>query len=224
MSELQQEELCLKRALEHYEAEYLAELPGQAALEPIRFSPSFERRMQKMIAGQKRKSRGRILFQNGIGRRAACVLLAFLALPLGVFGVKAAADPSFRFTVYETFSTLVFPSAQTHESEYREPAFLPEGFEQTRQVHSPAGFYTVYRNASGDYFSIEQSTLDNAVHNLDTENAQTEEVSVGGYGGIFIQKDSGNILVWNDTRNTFLMTGNLSQGDMMKIAGSMSGP
>lgn len=219
----QREGFYLKSALELYETERLAGLPSEAQLRAVTFSAEFERRMNRMILNRKQQEEP-IPFLRSLGRRAACFLLVCLGLTFGVFGVKAVADPSFLLTAYETFSTLVFPVDKSQSLQCREPSWIPDGFEEIRQIPSEDGLYTVYQNASGAYFSIEQSTQESAVHYLDTEGARTEQIPVGDRTGLFIQKDSRNTLVWKDSQNTFIMQANIPQEEMRRIAESIGSP
>ncbi|MGI6261094.1 MAG: DUF4367 domain-containing protein [Acutalibacteraceae bacterium] len=220
MEENQKEEIYLKKALELYDRERLAGFPDEAQLQTITFSADFERRMKRMISGQNQQHR-LVPFLNSISRRVACFLVAVLGISFAVFGVRAAADSSFLLTVRETFSMLIFPAAETSGQERWSPSFLPDGFALAQQIDSQEGFYFLYRNSSGGYFSIEQVLFKNAIHQIDTEGAVTEQVLVNGQSGLFVQGDSGNLLVWNNAENTFLMTGNLPFGDLLQIAESL---
>lgn len=112
----------LKQAFEEYNSEMLSDLPTEDRLKKIFFSPRFEKKMKKLINGQKRHF---YQIADTAAKRAACISVILFAVAL--FGAELSHAPitgslsgsdyqgsmggisAVWLTVYRNISRTVFP-------------------------------------------------------------------------------------------------------------------
>ena len=214
----------LKQALELYQEQWLADLPDEKELEQITFSPSFEKRMKKMMFRQKHKFFTRI---NTSRKRVACLLTAaFVALVVTSFSAKVAANPVIDFfvDVYEKFSTIIFPQTSSVSSvifEAAAPAVLPDGFHVESERLLDNLYHCKYINGKGDVILYDQALYQNAQTNLDTENTVTHNIPLNGTTAVCVEKNGSFLLVWNDGIYSYTISGAQNRDDLIQMAESL---
>lgn len=214
----------LQQALELYQEQLLAGLPDEKELEQITFSRSFEKRMKKMIVRQKHPFFTRI---NTTGKRVACLLAAaFTALAVISFSARALANPVIDFFIhaYEQFSTIIFPQDAPASSAVFEayvPTVLPEGFRADRERLLENLYHCRYTDGSGGVIQYEQSLYQNAQTNFDTENAVIERIPLNGTTAVCVEKDGSFLLIWNDGKYGYTISGTADRDDLIRMAESL---
>ncbi|MFR5684706.1 MAG: DUF4367 domain-containing protein [Clostridia bacterium] len=150
---------------------------------------------------------------------AAIVMLLALALQF---------EPVRRF-IRETFEeyTKVFygTSYETQGDNYIADTFnigyLPEGFILTEKTDM--GIFMLYQfEDSVHYFRLQQYSVEDYQSSLDTEHQDMEQVQINEQDGTLIQIDSEIFMVWTLGDSVFTLVGNLSKGDMIQIAESIT--
>jgi len=198
---------------------------------PVTFSPSFERKMDRLIRAQRQSYYPLI---NRPYKKALLALAAtFILLTTMVFSVSALREPVVRFLVevYEKFS-LVFYHQEAEEAAelpatietYYAPAWLPEGYalDDDEQTEDAILWFTQkYIDASGDEILFMQFIISSGAL-IDTENIQAVEVKVHGYSGLFYSNKEIQNLVWNTGQYGFRILGPVTEADLLRMAESIT--
>ncbi|WP_195543646.1 DUF4367 domain-containing protein [Massiliimalia timonensis] len=150
---------------------------------------------------------------------AAIIMLLALALQF---------EPIRRF-IKEKFEeyTKVFygTSYETQDDNYIADTFnigyLPEGF--ILKEETDMGIFMMYQfEDSAHYFRLQQYSVEDYQSSLDTEHQDMEQVQINEQDGTLIQIDSEIFMVWTLGDSVFTLVGNLSKGDMIQIAESIT--
>ncbi len=217
-----EEDRILKKALTLLEQERLSELPDDSQLDEVTFSPSFEKKMEKMISTQKHSVRNFFFGYQSIGHCVASFALAFLLLCGTAFGVKAAADPNFLITVYEKFSSLFFSHSTSQiDIEPCYPTFLPEGFTLHTESTTSYDHYTKYTNITNKWVTLTQSIVDNDQYFIDTESSVMTSLLIQGYSAAYVKTTNQQYLLWKTSTYTYMVCGNISEENLIAIAESI---
>jgi len=163
-----------------------------------------------------------------LGKRVAIFLAAFLA----VSGTLTFSVEAFRLRFFNIF----FADNDTHTGlellegdnaeiskpagwvNYYYPTYLPKGYdlesfsgvEGYRILHFSSGESTITMNeiaGEKDYFA-----------NIDTEDVETEEISINGNNGIYVFKSGKSIIAWLEGDSVININGPISREEIIKIA------
>lgn len=199
--------------------EKLAELPDESELAKITFSPQFEKRMNRLIAREKRRHSHGFSAISKLGKHVACFLIALFAISFAAFGIRAAADPSFLMETYETFSALVFPqNSSPSRMERWIPTYQPEGFTMSCQTDCEKTYYSLYTDTLGNWFSLEQGVSENSLHYTDTESSYLERFTVNGYPASYTECPGKADIMWSNGSFVFWISSNLAREELLNIA------
>ena len=97
--------------------------------------------------------------------------------------------------------------------------YLPEGFEQTYWRRNPSQLFRYQRENEQLAFLV----MPNAeAETPDTENAvRVEQITVNGNAGLLIVRHDRITVTWSNETDTFLLEGNISEEELLKIADSI---
>ncbi|WP_077534338.1 DUF4367 domain-containing protein [Massiliimalia massiliensis] len=99
--------------------------------------------------------------------------------------------------------------------------YLPEGF--ILKEETDMGIFMLYQfEDSAHYFRLQQYSVEDYQSSLDTEHQDMEQVQINQQEGTLIQIDSEIFMVWTLDDSVFTLVGNLSKGDMIQIAESIT--
>ena len=160
-------------------------------------------------------------------RRTAlvCVLLLICMQLMGVLSLGA---------IFERFIaqiTNVFPYA----TEFRitsgggeetafvpvEFGYLPAGMEEVEREETNSGLYVMYQDQEENYFYVEQTHFSEKTAStmfVDTEDAYTENYTLGEYEMFYIEKDDCRTLVYMCEDDRFIIVGNIDKKELENIA------
>ena len=216
----------LRRALEEYDKAFMAALPEPSACDH-QFSPRFERKMRGILRMAKHPVAYKTL------QRAACILLALLAL----FGGVIAFNPDVRAAViewvkeqfgqfshyYHTGETTPEPAERKHY----ELGWLPEGYTlvdtipgencntlvYVNESHQIMQFNYYYEAADGPFIGGEEYTQTTIL--LDSQPADIY---------LPLTENSGNVIVWADPDRSmlFYISAFVEEEDLMQMAASVA--
>lgn len=191
------------------------------------FSPSFERKMKKLVRRADHPVRHRIT------QTAACVALVVIIGGGSVLAVSAEARAAFFGwirEVYETYFVYHYEGAETIAPEdvvYR-PTWLPEGYAESMVPELDGQVAVIYKNEEGNLMSFSYST-DPEIINLQVEGnkGSIERVFIGDLPGdlyIDADEDAQDVLVWMDDQNgiVYWISANLPAEDLIKMAESVT--
>lgn len=176
-----------------------------------------DQKCRKLIEQKKKEIIRRELFIRSfqtIGRVAAMLLIVLGVCTTLVLSVEAIRTPIVNLLLeqHEEFSTIGGIKDQTGlETDSTNPIngifgsgfadlsidnIVPEGYAcVVRYEKSKGGFYIAYMNSTGSLIVLESFCGDSIV-NADTENAESQPVSIGDYDGLYIIKGERRTVVW----------------------------
>ena len=224
MTELELDRRIRTALLQANWAEY-ALSPGE---EEPELPAGLRRRMRPLLAdpfGRRRRAR------RALGR---CAAAAVLALSVS-FGALMAVSPDARawvqrvtVQILEKYTTIRFAGESGASGQPGDwaPTWLPEGYELTSEIQDP--FYSIlyYSNASGNSISLHFMPSNGNSFNVDNEHHEQITTRVNGTEAVLYLASEVNqrsSLIWEyQNQNTaFLLLGDLSIDDLIKIAESV---
>lgn len=215
----------LRLALEEYDEALMAALPDPGECDH-RFSPRFQQKMRKLFRRAKHPVAYKAL------QRAACVLLALLAL----FGGIIAFNPDVRAAVVDWvreqfghFSHYYHAGEITHPPAERaqyELSWLPEGYVLLDTIPEEDCESSFYINASGQllkffyYYETEYGPYikgDEHIHKTATVGNYTADIYLS------LNADNGSVIVWVDPESgvLFHISATVSEDELIQLAASV---
>ncbi len=163
-----------------------------------------------------------------------------ISLKVAVFtGILFAVMTVVTMTV-EAFRVRVFNLILTDHNIYTEFDFSEDGSNQTIPdieldsfyylSYIPVGYYYKDCSVAGTSVTIEYTNGDNIItfdqdkvgtsYQIDTENAEIKEITIGEYEGRLITKNDRSMLIWTEDENIFVLFGKISGNELMQMAES----
>lgn len=103
------------------------------------------------------------------------------------------------------------------EGSYFYPSYLPEGYKQS-DIKTNEGLSLIYfKNENEEVIEFLQTDIDPNFQ-VDTEDADTEEISVNNSTGLLVIKDDIKTLLWFTESHTFYITGKLNEKEIILMA------
>ncbi|MDD4780223.1 MAG: DUF4367 domain-containing protein [Tissierellia bacterium] len=94
--------------------------------------------------------------------------------------------------------------------------YIPEGFELEKSSAIEQNLNLKFVKGQ-EYFNLNSRDISNSF-SIDTENASVKQLLINGRDALYSIKENNKILVWHDDNMAYIMTGNISETDMIKIA------
>lgn len=176
-----------------------------------------DQKCRKLIDQKKKEIVRRELFVRSfqtIGRMAAMLFIVLGVCTTLVLSVEAIRTPIVNLLLerHEEFSTIggikdqigletnsTNPIDCVSGSDFANVSLdniVPERYDcVVRFEKSKGGFYIAYTNSTGSLIVLESFCRDSIV-NADTENAESQSVSIGDYDGLYIIKGERRTVVW----------------------------
>ena len=201
----------------------VSEQRGRDMAEPeenITFSPEHEKKMKKLFQKERRS-----VFRKKsakYSKRAALFLVgAVLISSVTIMSVEA-----WRVRVLNYFLNIAQERTEMKWSDENKGdsyatdevtlGYIPHGFELERSVPKREGLSLTFRKNELS-FHVSIYPLRGSL-GFDTEDAEIKKVSINGAEGVLSIKENVTILVWNDTESAYLINGNISEEEIIKIA------
>ncbi len=188
--------------------------------EEIVFSEEHERKMEKLFRLERRKRINKKLIKYT--KRCACILIVCCVAVTAVGVVKVdALRTRFLRLLYEPDapnSDIDFIGDKTnyYADDYIHISYIPDGFKMTESSHEVGVGYTFQNN--NQYFTLDANNIETAGFNVDTEDMEIENLKIQNNDAIYLTKPRVNILVWSDDDTAYVLCGNISKEDIIKIA------
>lgn len=188
--------------------------------EEIVFSEEHERKVEKLFRLERRKRINKKLIKYT--KRCACILIVccIAVTAVGVIKVDALRTRFLRL-LYEPDalnSDIDFIGDKTnyYADDYIHISYIPDGFKMTESSHEVGVGYTFQNN--NQYFTLDANNIETAGFNVDTEDMEIENLKIQNNDAIYLTKPRVNILVWSDDDTAYVLCGNISKEDIIKIA------
>jgi hypothetical protein len=157
-------------------------------------------------------------------RRAAVILVAVITLSaVAISSVSALRVRFMNFilerTQYDTdikFTDNTPPNADNYKFGEIIMEYIPEGFKlENSQIQEKHLNLTFKKN--NESFNLHTRDIGSSL-SIDTENAVVKELTIHGREALYSENDNIHILVWNDDETAYILTGNISESEFIKIA------
>lgn len=188
------------------------------------FSPDFERKMKKLIRRADHPIRHRV------AQAAACFLLAALLSGCTVLAISPEARAAFVGWMRETYETwFVYRYAGEDQELPKDTVFqitwLPEGFVEVEHSASEDQIFTLYQDGNSNSITYMYArSMASANLYIEEDEVEAQTVQIGHIrADLYLDQKLGeaNALVWHDGGALFLLHGNCSGEELIKIAESV---
>ena len=214
-------------AIAHAGHDLLEEAGRDAAEEQVAASDAFNKRMDRIIEKdirQRRRAKAR-----KIAVKAAVVLLIFIVVSTAVI----MSVDALRVQIYNLFITTDDDSTEISMGDMNDeyvpievsdgmmvPSYIPDGFRLV-EVSAGVSLKSIYENNAHQRIKITQMPIDMDA-SLDTEDNTYYETNIAGKNVFVVeQKDDADMLVFNNDVFAFIIYGDASISELMKIAESL---
>lgn len=217
----------LDKLLDRYAPEagelWLSALPDPAP--GHEFSPTFRRRVEKLLRRQRRPPAVNAALRYG--RRAAAFALVFLTL---AFSCRMTVDAAFRerviqavVQVFQDFTEFVYTSDSPAVEEPGNLVFtyLPEGMEEQDREQDEVEFYVYYESPDGAFVELSQILVEDGTEvllGLDTEDAEFIDLTVHGTEALGIVKGLSHTIHWTEGQFVYTLSGTIPMEELEKVA------
>lgn len=192
-----------------------------------KFSEAFAKKMNKLIKFSKKPY---FALVNSVGKRIAIILIVIiLSASTAISRVDALKRPIIEFfiEIYEKFSSLSYGGFDNGEippdklEYYYEPGYLPEGYALKEHAKMQNMSLLFYSDDRGMELVFKQSVLTGTRMSIDTEDVQTETVTVNNTEAIYYSNKNVNSLIWTDGKYSYSVIGKLTKEVLVHIAESI---
>lgn len=215
----------LKAAFELYNQQLSDNLPNKDELKTITFSQTFETKMKKLLATQKKSYYYMI---NTVGKRIAIIITALLiTLTATTFGVKAIRETVIEF-ITETFEKFTRISITNNEDipavivfQKIQPQYIPDGFAIMIENDFEDSCRILYRNSDNIPISYSQQSNYDSNFTTDTEGSNFEIIYINSLKGIMYNNKEFNKIVFGNEKYFFTLDGKIPMEELLKMAESI---
>ena len=211
---------AMEEVLDEEFAEYINTLPIYA---DHQFSERHNRKMNKLIRIQRKPYFSLI---STAGRRAACIIVAFVVLSASALSVKAIREAFFDFitSIFSDHNVVTTESGTdseypgTIEEEYYISA-LPEEFVVTDTIDTEnIKYHSYFRNS--DYVIFTQFTKSEYEQNYDNEYTEYKELIDDDEKYLVIENEYDTTYIWDNGKYIFTIQSNLDKKDIIDLCKS----
>lgn len=217
----------LREALRRYDEIQMSKVPKKEDLH-YEYSKRFERKMRRLIRRVDTPVRYHL-------QKAASIVLVLATLLSGYVIFTTEAGAEFRGWLKEQCDTLVHyffegePSSEIipKDMEYR-PFWLPDGYKEYAVHENETGIMVIYKNELGISIRFRYSwDFENRRIFINEEEMISHPVKVNEISATMYEPMDDSqypAIIWNNKENTsiFLITGDLTEDELVKIAESVS--
>ena len=206
----------------------LADLEEAKKCEPVTFSSKHLRAQRRAYSKYKLRRGWKEITENHILRKSVAALLVicsvgFVAL-VSMPEVRAAvADAVVRFCDKYVSLDFTRPGQSFADCEYTF-GYIPKGFRLADEYSDPLVKSYIFRNDSGEKFSITYSLSSMTAIEADNENSRYSEITINDKTAHLIENDAQGevVLIFDDGDNVFEINGQLQKKDAVRIAEKIS--
>lgn len=229
----------LERAVLEAREQDLSDLPGDG-LPEHRFSPAFEKKMEKLVRKGRASEARRWRFFSG--RTAAVCAAALIVMSTAVMSVDALRTRLFRMisTEHPEYTAITYEAAAGAEDAAKArtasaienfqpyaPSDIPDGYRLDDTFDSQGGVRVLhYRKGETGSLMFSQHALGSSTMGVDTENAEVKEIEVGDEKATYILKGDAQTVIWDNDFYSFVLIVQepgraLTEKDVVRVAESV---
>lgn len=197
---------------------------GMKEAEDVEFSEGHQRIMEQLFRKERKKLRlKKLVFYSK--RAIACVLIFVTIVSVSILSVEAWRIKFLNFVieVNQTHTHMNFSEDATTGDSYHSDAisldYIPIGFKLEKSNVMENYIYLIFK-ADEQHFSFSMNNIDGSM-GVDTEDATIKRITINDYEAIYSSNNNINILVWHDDRYSYMLSGNIDEKEMIKIANGL---
>lgn len=189
---------------------------------PHVFSARYKKNIKKII---KEYSRTPIQRKFAAFSKYAAIILIIFILSNGllVVTVQAYREKVFEIitNVYKEFTSIItkteeVPEPLTEKPDFTEPLYIPEGFEVINDIQTDITRKIDYEN--GDRILVyKQNIITNSELRIDTEGTEIKNIKINGTSINYVFNKGMYNAYWNDNEYFYLITGEISFEELLKV-------
>lgn len=209
---------------------WLNSLPTDDEIPNHKFSRRFNRKMKKLIREQRRSPivRQTIYFlKNTVAVILIVATLSFCCLM--TVDAYRAKFIEIVTEIFHDFTHFSFFSSRNDDTEFCEIKFnyLPDNMREVSREDIDDSKCRIIRfeSADGQQLKVRQQLVTNVTNAdviLDTENTDIMTIDIGDSHATLVVKDGNASLFWEDDTYLLIITGDLTQDEILKIAINLS--
>lgn len=205
------------------------------ALEPSEheFSALYRKNIKRIIKEQKNWNELTYAQKRAGSKKKIRMIILIAAAMIALGGITVAACEPLREWIvslfveeYEdhidvkTFSGSEADFEVPEISGYYIPEYIPDGFTLKEEDYTGCGVWMYWETIDGKNFDYSQNPLDSSCL-IDNERHTNENITVNGDNAVLSYNEKTCSIFWNNQKYTFLISGNLSKEEIIKIAESV---
>ena len=94
---------------------------------------------------------------------------------------------------------------------------IPNGFTVKEESRHDSGYYVNYENHDGKFIALQQSVADDTKMYLNAESDERKTFKVDGHDAIAIHDEDTWVIVWDDGKYVYDLTGNVSYDELIRV-------
>ncbi len=186
-----------------------------------KFSEKHREDMQKLFKKERKFRSARRI--RTYSKRAAVIFIAVIAISaITISSVSAWRVRFMNFilerTQYDTNIKFTDDASKAENYKFGEIKleYVPEGFKLEKNETLEEYLNLTFKNGQ-EFFKFHTRDIKGSL-SIDTEDANVKELTINGREAIYSENSSNRILVWNDGEMAYILTGNISESEFVKIA------
>lgn len=196
-------------------------------LPPPEAKERFTRLLDKHLKNRRKNMRkGNLLHKALLIVAAAVAVFAVAMLTVSAFRAQVLnlfMTPEKDYTYVQITDSAPEPSVSSLPADWKNaymPTYIPDGYEVTSVINQNVMKSISFAKNTSNIYYYEYNSLNGVA--LDTETAPlVKPVSVNGHDGSLVQKDGKLSITWEMDSHLFLIYGNISREELIKIAESV---
>lgn len=194
--------------------ELVDEMPAPKSVE---FSDEHKKKMEKLFKKQKRTP-----IKSYLRRILAIAAVLIVVSSISIASVQAWRIRFLNFIMHisESNTELRYKENDTEGNSYSAEdvnlEYVPSGFKLSESRNNNGKIHLRFENEDLT-FSLYIRQIDSTL-NVDTEDATAKEIKLNGKDAFLTEKGDIISLLWNNEMNSFTLSGNLSEDEIVKIA------
>ncbi|WMJ76527.1 MULTISPECIES: DUF4367 domain-containing protein [unclassified Sedimentibacter] len=189
-----------------------------------KFSEKHREDMQKLFKKERKFRSARRI--RTYSKRAAVIFIAVIAISaITISSVSAWRVRFMNFilerTQYDT--NIKFTDGTSKADNYKfgeiKLEYVPEGFKLEKSESQKNHLYFAFRK-DDEFFNFRTRDVRSSL-SIDTEGANVKELTINGREALYSENDNIRILVWNYDEMAYILTGSISESELVKIAKSV---
>ena len=192
--------------------------------EDVEFSKEHQKKMEHFFRKERNKLRFKKLSSYS-KRVAACIFALIIVASVSVLSVEAWRIKFLNLIIdiNQTYTDINLKEnaaiGGAYHSDIVSLDYIPEGFKLEKSDMKENHTYLKFKK-NEQYFNFTMDNADGSI-SVDTENANVKRIMINNQEAIYSSNENINILVWHDAKYFCELSGNISEKEIIKIAGSI---